>query len=167
MSVEIGSLISILSSVGAMARGLVDERDRQKALAIQLDLSEKLLQAQAKFGEVLGAVIEKDRTIQALRERVGELEASQAEKARYRLAKVGTVGEFFAYQLRPADELTERSDEPVHFVCQPCFDAGKKGVLRIGSYVASCPICQTSVSIKPQPAVARRSSVADFNRRDW
>ena len=169
MSGEIGAFISILSVAGTMARGLVEERDRQKAAAIQIELSEKILQAQAKFSEILGTVIEKDGTIQSLRERIRELETNEAEKARYRLAKVGSLGHLLAYALRPASELAERADEPEHFVCQPCFDAGKKGVLHIGPYAAHCPLCNVNVSIEPRPrqSIQRRSAGPDFSRRDW
>ena len=149
-------LISSVSSAVELGKLLVNERDRQKAAAIQVDLTDKLIQAQAHVSQILGAVIEKDGRIQALVERVRELEAQQGERARYKLAKLGTAGEVFAYQLRPAPELVERTDEPTHFLCQPCFDAGKKSVLQVGLLYAKCSLCNTTVATAPPPPRPQR-----------
>lgn len=129
---DFSMLITTLGAAKDMAGALVGERDRQKAAVIEVNLTEKILQAQAQLAQVLAAVIEKDAAIRTLGERVRELEAAQNERARYQLARLGSVGNFFAYRLRAAAELGERADEPQHFLCQPCFDAGKKSVLRIG-----------------------------------
>lgn len=144
---DIPSLLSSLSSAINLGGMLVNERDRHKAATIQVDLTDKLIQAQVQVSQVLAAIIEKDRLIQVLSERVRELEAKQAEEARYQLAKLGAAGDFFAYRLRPAAELVERQDEPAHFLCQPCFDAGKKVVLQIDSFDAFCPACQASFPV--------------------
>ena len=139
---DFSTLISSVSSAAELARLLVNERDRQKAAAIEIDLTDKITQAQIQLSQVLGTIIEKDGRIQTLAERVRVLEAEQSEKSRYRLAKVGTVGEFFAYQLRPAAELDERSDEPAHFLCQPCFDIRQhKSILRTNFGVYICDAC--------------------------
>lgn len=150
---DISLLLSSLNASKNLVGLLVDERDRQKAAAIQIDLTNKIIEAQAQISEVLAAVIEKDGRIQALAERNRELEAQHREKARYRLAKLGTAGQFFAYQLRPVAELPERSDEPEHFVCQPCLEDGKKRVLLVTEDVAVCPGCKNST---PMHAGRRR-----------
>ena len=90
-----------------------------------------------------------------LAERNRVLEAQQSERARYELAKLGVGGDFFAYRLRGVAELRERADEPPHFVCQPCFDAGKKAVLQVRGHIASCPLCRVSAQIAPAPALPR------------
>ena len=164
---DISMLLSSLDAAKTLAGALLDERDRQKAATIKIDLTEKILHAQTQLSEVLGAVISKDAAISTLSQRVRELEAAQGEKARYQLAKLGVVGDFFAYGLRPAAELSERADEPHHFLCQPCFDAGKKGVLLVTEYVAVCPLCKNNIPVKlrpSKPSVTRRSSSWV---RDW
>lgn len=163
MSGDIASLVSGLSTALSLVPALVQERDRHKAAAIERDLTDRILQTQAKLAEVLSTIIEKEGTIQALTERLRVLESDQREKARYRLAKVGTLGDFFAYQLRSAAELPERSDEPEHFLCQPCFDAGKKGVLRLNTYTAVCPLCKTTVVTANRPPIPPARS--EFSRR--
>lgn len=123
-------LISSLAAAKEMAGLLVQERDRQKAAAIQVDLTEKITQAQLNLLQVVGTVTELTEALRVARERVHQLEADQRENERYRLVEVIPSRGFFAYRLRPAAELKERSDEPVHFLCQPCFDQGRKMVLR-------------------------------------
>ncbi len=107
---DIPLLLSSLNAARQLTGLLVDERDRQKAAALQIDLTEKIIQAQTQIGEVLASVMEKNATIQALTDRNRELEAVQMERDRYKLAKLGSVGEFFAYQLRAATELKDRAD---------------------------------------------------------
>lgn len=128
---DISVITSNLAMLPTLASALLNERDRQKAAAIQLDMTEKIIQTQAQLLEVLSTVVSKDATIQALTERNRQLQATQDERLRYKLTKVGVTGEAFAYRLRPAGELLERNDEPDHFLCQPCFDIGKKVVLRV------------------------------------
>lgn len=152
---DVSTLVASISGAAELAKLLVNERDRQKAAAIESQLTDKITQAQIQLSQVLGAVIEKDGLIQVLTERVRELETEQSEKSRYRLAKLGAIGDFFAYELRPAAELVERSDEPAHFICQPCFDIRKqKSVLRIQGTNCTCGSCNAKVQIKPADPIA-------------
>ena len=57
---DISLLLSSLNASKNLVGLLVDERDRQKAAAIQIDLTNKIIEAQAQISEVLAAVIEKD-----------------------------------------------------------------------------------------------------------
>jgi Asp-tRNA(Asn)/Glu-tRNA(Gln) amidotransferase C subunit len=131
---------SCLELVGLLS----NERDRQKAAAIQIDLTNKILALQSQLLEVFSTVVEKDALVSTLSNRVRELESHESEKARYELAKLGSLGEFLAYRLRSSAELSERTTEPQHFLCQPCFDAGKKSVLHVGQYGATCPLCKVT-----------------------
>jgi len=161
-------LLASINSARQLGSALIAERDGIKAAAIQIDLSEKLIQAQSQISEVLAAIISKDAALSVLTERIRELEASQSERARYQLAKLGTVGEFFAYQLRPAGELSERTDEPAHFLCQPCFDAGKKGVLRVTPTYAFCPLCKLNMQVGAIPSSPPRQVSRGLGfTRDW
>lgn len=144
---DINAMLSLLSSAKELGGLLVAERDAQKAAAIKAELTEKILEAQAQFAQVLGAVIEKDAALARLAQRVRELEAAQSEKDRYELAVLEPSGNTFAYRLRPAAELSERQSEPTHFLCQPCFDIGRKSILTrsefYGRYVFKCSACKT------------------------
>lgn len=149
---DVSLLVSSVSGAIELGRLLVNERDRQKAATIESQLSDKLAQVQIQLSQVLGAVIEKDGLIQTLSERVRNLQAEQSEKARYRLTKMGSIGDLHVYALRAASELVERADEPPHFLCQPCFDIRKhKSVLRILPYYGICDACSRTVQIEPTP----------------
>lgn len=140
---DISSIVGSLVAIKDLVAGAVDERDRNKLATIQSDLTNKIAEAQTQLLQLLGTVIEQQRLIPVLEQRIRELEAAQAEKARYKLAKVGASGEFFAYQLRSAAELGEAAGEVDHFLCQPCFDIGKKAVLTgNGSGFWCCPVCK-------------------------
>ncbi|HCU2161503.1 TPA: hypothetical protein OUI44_000151 [Klebsiella quasipneumoniae] len=47
---DIGSLISTLSSISTLGKALIDERDRQKLASLQIDLSNKIIEAQSRAG---------------------------------------------------------------------------------------------------------------------
>lgn len=166
---DVSTLVASISGTAELAKLLVAERDRQKAATIEGQLTERITQAQIQLSQVLSTIIEKDGRLQALAERVRELEAEQSEKNRYRLAKLGSLGNFFAYELRPAAELVERSDEPPHFACQPCFDIRKqKSILRIQGTLCFCASCGTKVQIEPgKPVVPKplRRDPDPFARR--
>jgi hypothetical protein len=134
---DINILTACINSAVDLARGLIDARDRQVAAAIQVDPTEKLIQAQAQLFEVSKAIADKDAALHALLQRNRELEAAERDKGRYQLAKLGVAGDFFAYQLRPPAELLERQDELPHFVCQPCFDLGKLQIRLVKSQAVS------------------------------
>lgn len=136
---------------------LVNERDRQKAAAIQIDFTNKVIEAQTHLLELLGTVISQQGQIGALEKRCRDMEAAQAEKERYVLAKLGTEREFFAYRLRPSAELVERAGEVEHFVCQPCFEAGKKVVLSgNGDGYWECPVCKNGAQVSTTETVLYR-----------
>ena len=139
---DIPLMLSLLSSATDIARTLVDVRDSQKLATVQIDLTNKIIQAQVELSKVLAAIIDKDRLIQTLTERRRQLEAEKLEKSRYQLAELPGFRNFFVYRLRPGSELGERADEPPHFLCQTCFDAGKKSVLFTDPYGWwKCALC--------------------------
>jgi hypothetical protein len=124
---------------------------------------EKLIQLQSQLAEIQNAVIEQNGLIEVYRKRISELESHERERLRYELCKLGTIGDFMAYRMRPSAELTERVDEPPHFLCQPCFDAGKKVVLKgNGDNFWKCPVCgngaQVGVSVVAEKAAAFNAS---------
>lgn len=146
--IEISAAIAGLSALKDLGTALVNERDRQKAASIQIDFTNQLIEAQAQLTQLLGTVISQQGQIGTLEKRIRDMEAAQAEKDRYVLAKVGTEREFFAYSLRPSAELLERQTEVHHFVCQPCFEGGKKVVLvGNGNGYWECPACKHGAQV--------------------
>lgn len=147
---EFTSGIAALSALKDLGGAWVGERDRQKAAAIEVEFTNKLLEAQTHLAQLLGTVISQQGHIGALEKRIRDMEAAQAEKERYVLAKVGSSREFFAYRLRDEAELKERTDEVAHFACQPCFETGKKVVLvGNGAGYWNCPVCKHGAQVTP------------------
>lgn len=160
-------LISCIASLGDIGRLLIDERDRQKTAAIQIEFSNKLIETQSHVAQLLGTVIEQQRLIAILEQSVRDLEADKAEKERYRLTKLGSQGQFFVYVLNGEPEPGQAHAKGSHFVCQPCFDAGKKAVL-IGNDIGwwQCPLCKVGAQVEPDTTdytvLARRSYMDGF-----
>lgn len=153
---EIGASIASLLTLKDVSVALVNERDRQKATAIQVEFTGKLFELQTHVQQLLDTVIQKQRLVATLEQRIRDLEAASAEKARYVLAKMGTEREFFAYRLRASAELVERADEVENFVCQPCFEIGKKLVLvGNGDGYWECPVCRHGAQISPEKPFVR------------
>lgn len=143
--------VGYLKDIGGFALTL---RDRQIFAAIQIDLSEKISQTQAQLIQINTTVIEEQAVKTALLNELRQVKDQLALRQRYDLAQLGTAGDFFAYRLRPLDELEHGRDEPMHFLCQPCFDAGKKSVLRITAHHAHCAVCGSRTPLVQQSGVA-------------
>ena len=145
---ELSQLIPIGGAIKNITTALVQERDREKLAALKIELTDKILELQTKLLEVQSAVVLESEALRGAQDRIRELESKEREASRYELAKLGTVGDFFAYRLRPPSELSERQAEPAHFVCQPCLNAGKKSVLLINTGEAYCSVCKLRVALQ-------------------
>ena len=144
---QISLAIPIGKAIADIGCAMVQERDRQKLAALQIDLTGKIIDLQTKLLEIQSAVILEREAMLRAQKRLCELESHEREKARYQLAKLGTVGNFFAYRLRPQCERLEEVAQPDHFVCQLCFDDGKISVLLVGDDLAVCPRCKTEIPL--------------------
>lgn len=147
----LGTSLTALKDIGTVAFGA---HNAQVAMTAKLEFMEKLIEAQTKLSQITAAIVEKDGVIASQSQRIRELEAMQSERARYELHKLSVSGNVFAYRLKDAAALAERPDEPVHFICQPCFDSGRKVVLQGdntyssdgGIPVLTCPVCRVTLA---------------------
>jgi hypothetical protein len=150
---EISQLTSIGLAIKDFATALIQERDSQKLAAIKIDLTDKIIELQAKLLEVQGTIISEREALRVAQDHARDMERSERERSRYELAKLGAFGDFFAYRLRPPSELTERQTEPSHFICQSCLDVRKQKVVmqrRISNVMGEeliCPVCKDSMNI--------------------
>lgn len=149
ISAAIGA-ISVAKELGKAALGVRDFNEMAPVIA---QLNDQLLKAQdALFrhnAELLALQQEQFETAKKLR----EMEETLAQRGRYSLVEVSR-GQF-AYRVNVAVETSEVGNpgraEPLHYVCQPCFDKGIKAVLQrenfYGAIYLDCPICETKVSV--------------------
>ena len=85
--------------------------------AIEAISSQKILSAQADQTELA-------ETVGALKARVAELEAWDADKKRYKLTDLG--GGMTAYSLKEGME----NGEPPHHLCAACYNEGHKSIMQ-------------------------------------
>ncbi|MCW5650517.1 MAG: hypothetical protein KIS62_12290 [Ramlibacter sp.] len=161
---EIGAAVAAFSAVKDLGVALVGERDRQKATAIEVEFTNKLIEAQSHLTQLLGTVIDQQGHIATLEKRLREMETSRAEKERYVLAKLGVGREFFAYRLRGDGKDPQGLGEVDHFICQPCLEGDKKVVLNFnGDGYCFCPVCGHGAQVAPARAVEFGPRGGDFS----
>ena len=148
MQAEISMAIASFNVLKDIGAAFIGERDRQKALTIELDFTKQLVDLQSKLFEVLSASIAKDALYQAQADRIRQIEAAASEKERYELVQISAVGNFFAYGLRAPSELAHRPNEAKHFLCQTCLDIRQhKSVLMFRGDNCTCPSCKNAFAV--------------------
>ena len=141
------SLITVaagaLNAAKTLGQTLVGLHDFNQTAAVVSQLNGELLKAQDSLFTLSAQLHELQqenfRTSQELR----DLKERMAERARYALHDIANG--VFVYR---SNGFTADGDrEPVHYLCQPCFDKGTKAVLiggmspnRIETH--SCPVCK-------------------------
>ncbi len=161
---DLASIGTAFTAIDLIRKGLsaaIDVRDFNQAAAELSKLNEALLSAQAALLAQNSALFqlqsEKFETAEELR----KLEEALAQKARYDLFDLG--GGVFVYRANSSPSapgsFDPASTQPEHFLCQPCFDAGKKSVLRRwGDREWNCTLCNNYFS----PHAGGRSRGIEF-----
>lgn len=147
----IGAASTAISSAREFGKAALAVRDFNQMADIVSKLNDQILKAQdALFthnAQLLTLQNEHIQTAQKLR----EMEEALAERGRYTLFELSPG--VFAYRMNVLPVASEMSDplpaEPVHYVCQPCFDKRVKAVLQRHSVTAvRCPVCATIYSLQ-------------------
>ena len=131
--------ITAAVDIGRAAAGL---RDGTLIAAEVAKINDQLLQAQQALfrhnADLLSLQQEHFEAIQKLR----KAEAALAERGNYSLFEVGQGN--WAYRGNAAAE----QGGTFHFLCQPCFDNGRKSVLAYSdrSGMLDCSVCKAQVS---------------------
>lgn len=131
--------------MGVAAVGL---RDANKIASAVSQINDQLLKDRENlilFSEKL--MVMKEQLMHAQEEN-RELKAAAKERSNYALVKLAS-GNFV---LQSKVDVNEASTEPMHYVCQPCFDFGRKAVLQpyqiyVTSDMLRCPLCKDIVKI--------------------
>ncbi|WP_159918008.1 hypothetical protein [Pantoea sp. 18069] len=149
------AISGITASIGAardIAKGMSALRDSTLINERTSALLEQLLKAQEGLLSHNAALLQLQGEHFEAREKLRKLEEAGRERGRYSLFQL-RPGQFaYRVNLVPqqsgADEPA--STEPLHYVCQPCFDKGIKSVLT-GTFMMGvpnglvCPTCKTQV----------------------
>ena len=117
------ALASIQTTVDLIKAG-IEARDQGKVRAAVADLSARyadLSMAALALSEKLRAV---DASLAQLERENRELRKQLEERLAYKLYEVKPG--LFCYRFEPSAD----SEEPAHYLCQPCYDKGVKSVMR-------------------------------------
>jgi hypothetical protein len=161
---------SSLSAAVTLAKSFVGLRDEAQRLAATNELLAEINEAHSKISALLIAHADRAAEHQAalrekrdLEEELRRVKAEKADLENYALHELSPG--VFVYARRPGVESTE----PMHYLCAPCRNDGKKSILQrsenYGAVFHRCPQCDTNFleRHKPQPVVAPVASPW----RDW
>ncbi|MCX2894854.1 hypothetical protein ORG27_14840 [Stenotrophomonas lactitubi] len=146
---EIGSIISAFSAVATLkdaAQAALAVRDFNAAGAAISKITDELLKAQQNLLVQFDFTAKLQAELEQKRRELSELQKALEDRARYTLVEL-TDG-IFVYRLKdsPAgDDGVPDAVEPVHHLCQTCYDKGVKSVLqrsnRVGDVTLDCRVC--------------------------
>jgi hypothetical protein len=109
--------LSVFKSMYDAAKALKDMNDANIRNTAVIELQEKILSAQSEQADLI-------EIAGALKARVAELEAWDADKKRYRLTDLGAG--MTAYTLKEHME----NGEPTHYLCAACYNEGHKSIMQ-------------------------------------
>jgi superfamily II helicase len=156
---DFGAMITSLRAVADLAKLVVDAHDagvrREKSIELQRQIVtalESTLAAQMAQSTLLKQVGE-------LEKKVTDLEAWDAEKQKYKLAKASPHADVFAYALKE----DSGSSEPRHYICANCYEDRFKSVLQIETRiplaeVLVCARCRTDIYLSGNPLPAHAAA---------
>lgn len=142
------SSIRAAKEIGSSALAL---RDWNLVAAEIGKLNEQLITAQESLFSHNAQLLELQQQVFTLTERARKAEDALAERGQYKLVEIGK--RTWAYEHTPSSRKTE--DVGVaHYVCQSCFDNGRKVVLQyfdstVGETM-DCPVCKVSIYVGPE-----------------
>jgi hypothetical protein len=148
---SIGIAFTALDTIRKGLGAAIELRDFNKAATELAKLNEALISAQTALLAQNTALFDLQQEKFETAEKLRKAEESLAERGRYSLFEL-TSGNY-AYRVNVAPQQSGSSEpgssEPMHYLCQPCFDSGRKVVLQrqcaLGSIHARCPACTNEV----------------------
>ena len=160
--IEISGAISGLSATVQALKAAVAARDEGKINDAISDLKERLFDVQSANLQAVEQLHAAQTKIHALVAELDQLKAKAVERELYvphNLAQ-GTAS-FFAYRYQGNERARDGSPVPLHYLCQPCFDNGRKSILLVGTGEAFCPSCKLRAALQPGKGRERISAGID------
>src|SRR4051794_36274257 len=130
-------IFSSLNGLGDLVDRIIKTRDAVKLGELKIELQGKVMSALQCATSAQTHELELTDTIRELKQQIVELENWEAEKKRYQMQKLPPG--VLVYALKP-----EMADgEPLHEICERCYQDGTKSVLhrsgeRHGVFGLSC-----------------------------
>lgn len=149
----IASAVTAISTARDMAKGLVGLRDEALVREHLAALNEVLLKTQEQLFAHNAAFSKLADEHHKARQELRELQEAMRERGRYTLVHLGSSQFAYRVDLTPETGGTSQPGrmEADHYICQPCFDIGRKVVLQglsVGGVPCgyTCPICKTQIN---------------------
>lgn len=148
--------IASLNAAAGIGRAALEIRDMAKLSGEVLKLNGAVLDAQQSLFKLSAELLALQQQHFETAEKLRKANEALAERGRYTLVQV-SLGQW-AYRVDVAPQASgsgePRVAQPAHYVCQKCFDEGRKVVLQhsTGSYLGptfTCPGCKTDVYGSP------------------
>lgn len=118
-------------------------RDFNASAATLARANEQLLNVQQQLFAHMAVAMQLQQDLFDSSKKLRQLEERQDERKRYALSAI--FPGVFAYRYQSVNLEKGQIADPVHFLCQPCFDKGIKAVLvRHNDICWTCPSCKTS-----------------------
>ena len=121
---EIGGAISGLKGALDLVKGVKAVSEGLAVQDVQMDLGQRIIEAQAALNSAMAAQTEAAERIRDLEQKIVRLKDWSAERERYHLVDVD--GGAFAFMPKPGME----SGQPAHWLCANCFEQGQKSFLQ-------------------------------------
>lgn len=160
----ISGLVSTLKATYDLGNAAMGVRDANQFATTLAQINDQLLKAQQSLFAVSGQAMEMQQQLAKLQEECRKLKAAAEERGRYALVEIGTGN----FALQSKVDVGGMSDpiaaEPVHYVCQPCFDKGVKAVLGITLSTMgtvryqTCPNCGRKIADGAGPGTQNRTA---------
>ncbi|HBZ46439.1 MAG TPA: hypothetical protein DEO93_03890 [Stenotrophomonas sp.] len=151
---DLASIGTAFTAIDLIRKGLsaaIEVRDFNKAAAELAKLNEALIGAQTALLAQNATLFDLQREKFETTEKLRKAEEALAERGRYSLFELTTGNYVYRVNLTPQKSGSSEpgSSEPMHYLCQACFDGGRKVVLQrqhaLGSIHARCPACSNEV----------------------
>lgn len=143
---SISTAVSALKAAKDIGQAAVAFRDFNQAAGAIAQINEQLLKAQDSLFTHNAQLMELQQQHFEAREELRKLKEALAEKARYTLFEI-SPGEF-VYRSDVVPQQGGSGEpgaaQPLHYLCQTCFDKGSKSVLQKPGDRLYCPLCKTA-----------------------
>ena len=150
----ISAAIGSIRAAKDLATAAVSVRDWNLVATELAKVNEQLLRAQDALFSHNAQLLEMQQELFAAKDELRRAKETLAERGRYALSETSRGAWAYRERPLPVDQNSNAANADssrVHYVCQPCFDAGKKAILQIGADLGGallhCPLCKTRLRI--------------------
>ncbi len=149
----VGAITSSISAARDIAKGLSAIRDQALISERTSALLEQLLKAQEGLLAHNTALLQIQQEHFEAREELRKLKEAASERGRYTLVELIPGNLAYRVNIPPQESGASQPDgaEPLHYLCQPCFDKGIKSVLKyrnlhIRGDTWTCSVCGAEIN---------------------